>query len=186
MGAVTNDGFLETSGAQAELTVEGAVTGSGGVVIGGGTLDLAAAFSQDVLFSAGSGVLELGQSQGFSGTISNFSPFGPTQLDLDDIAFTKNTTASFSGTFDGGVLTVTDGTHTAQINLAADYLGDTFTVASDKHGGALVAVATPAAPSAPAFASMMARMGAPADAAAAAAGSLPYQHGQTMLAHPAA
>jgi hypothetical protein len=183
-GPVTNDGILETSGAGATLTVTGAVTGSGRAFIDGGTLDFASAFSQDVLFWGESDVLELGQSQGFGGTISNF--WGSSQLDLVDIAFTRATQASFSGGVDGGVLTVTDGSHTAKINLADDDVGDTFTVASDNHGGTLVAMAVPGAPSVHAFASAMAGVGALADAAAAIAGSFRHQHGLTMLAHPAA
>jgi len=185
-GGVINDGLLETSSAGATLTVMGPVTGNGSVVLTGGTMDFTSAFSQDVLFLDGTGVLELGQSQGFSGTISNFSYFGNTKLDLDDIAFNKNTQASFSGTIDSGVLTVTDGRHTAEITMAEDYLDETFTVSSDKHGGTLVTATTTDAPSVHAFASAMAHMGAASDAGAAIAGSYARPLGQTMLAHPAA
>ncbi|MGI9170806.1 MAG: hypothetical protein ACR2FH_11650, partial [Caulobacteraceae bacterium] len=37
-----------------------------------------------------------------------------------------------------GVLTITDGTHTARIDLRGDYLGDVFTATSDGHGGTRV------------------------------------------------
>jgi hypothetical protein len=43
-----------------------------------------------------------------------------------------------------GVLTVTDGTHTAKIKLRGDYLGSIFTLSSDGHGGTLVRDPAPA------------------------------------------
>ena len=38
----------------------------------------------------------------------------------------------------GGTLTVTDGTHTAQIALQGDYLSSTWTLSSDGSGGTVV------------------------------------------------
>ena len=38
----------------------------------------------------------------------------------------------------GGVLTVTDGTHAANIALSGNYLGSTFAASSDGHGGTSV------------------------------------------------
>ena len=65
-------------------------------------------------------------------------------LDLKDIGFVSASEASFSGTSSGGVLTVSDGAHTAMIRLTGDYLGDTFEAASDGGGGvAITASATP-------------------------------------------
>ena len=46
--------------------------------------------------------------------------------------------ASFSGTAAGGVLTVTDGVHTARLKLTGDYVGSTFIAASDGNGGVLI------------------------------------------------
>lgn len=186
-GAVTNEGVLETSGAAASLTVTGSVTGSGSAVVGGGTLDFGSAFSENVTFSAVSGVLELAQSQGFGGTISGFSTSGGTQLDLLDIAYNKKTTqASFSGGDAGGVLTVTDGSHTARITLNGDYQGATFHVAADKQGGTLVTDTIAVAPTVHAFASAMAGMTSAGHAGPVAAGALAFAHGQTMLACPLA
>jgi hypothetical protein len=60
-------------------------------------------------------------------------------LDLQDISFTSGvTTATFSGTSTAGVLTVTNGTQTATINLTGDYLASTFTTSADTDGGTVV------------------------------------------------
>ena len=56
----------------------------------------------------------------------------------------EQTVASVAFTGASGVLTVTDGTHVAKINLTGDYTAATFTAASDGHGGvAIVAAPTP-------------------------------------------
>ncbi|MDQ2861244.1 MAG: hypothetical protein M3T55_11085, partial [Pseudomonadota bacterium] len=140
--AINNGGKLEANGAT--LTVNGAVSGKGSGVIASGALAFNAAFSENVTFSGTSGVLQLAQSQGYAGTISGFSTTGGTSLDLRDIGFVSAGEATFSGTATSGVLTVTDGTHTAHINLAGDYLASTFVAASDGHGGVIVHDPTPA------------------------------------------
>ncbi|MBA3812717.1 MAG: hypothetical protein H0X27_13940, partial [Caulobacteraceae bacterium] len=134
--ALDNSGTLKSLGG--DLIVQGAVTGSGKAMINGGTIDFASTFSQNVSFNGAAGTLELAQSQTYKATVSGFSKTGGTFLDLDDIAFGKATTASYSGNKSSGVLTVTDGTHTAQINLKGDYRTSTFVVADDGHGGTLV------------------------------------------------
>ena len=137
--AVDNTGRLEVT--TGTLTVSGAVTGTGLATIGGGTADFLAAFSQNVAFTGTSGVLELAKSQSYAGEISGFSLTGGTSLDLGDIGFTSGKTkASFveNSAKTSGVLTVTDGTHTAKITLAGDYASSTFTTSSDGHGGTIV------------------------------------------------
>jgi hypothetical protein len=47
-------------------------------------------------------------------------------------------TPTFKGTSTGGVLTVSDGSHTANIALLGNYIASTFTVSSDGHGGTYV------------------------------------------------
>jgi hypothetical protein len=89
-------------------------------------------------------VLELARSQTYAGRITGFST--TTSLDLEDIAFGSKTTASYKGTAASGVLTVTDGAHTARITLIGDYLASSFSVASDGHGG--TKVTDPASPAA--------------------------------------
>ncbi|MBA3811821.1 MAG: hypothetical protein H0X27_09330, partial [Caulobacteraceae bacterium] len=156
-GAVKNTGTLAAAGGT--LAVAGAVTGSGSATVAGGVLDFEAAFTEDVTFTGKTGILELAKSQTYTGTVTGFSKSGGTSLDLGDIAFSKATTATYSGTKSGGVLTVTDGAHTARIHLMGDYRSSTFVVASDGHGGTLVhdpAAPAPVSASAGRFAAAMA------------------------------
>ncbi|MGH8277798.1 MAG: hypothetical protein ACRETH_14005, partial [Steroidobacteraceae bacterium] len=133
---IANTGTLEV--VRGTLTLDGTVTGSGSAKINGGTLDAEAAFSESVTFIGGKGVLELAQSQTYAGSVSGFSLTGASSLDLRDIGFVSSTEATFSGTATSGVLTVTDGTHTAHITLVGDYRASTFTASSDGHGGTIV------------------------------------------------
>ncbi|HZL00284.1 MAG TPA: hypothetical protein VFC47_10315, partial [Caulobacteraceae bacterium] len=127
-GAVANSGHLAVDGGA--LTVVGAVSGPGYGEVIAGTLDFTGAFNESVVFTSGStGTLELGDSVAYAqGRIQGLSAVGANGLDLGDINFVSGTTtAAFSGTATSGVLTVTDGTHTAKINLIGDYLSSTFT-----------------------------------------------------------
>jgi hypothetical protein len=141
-GAISNGGELAALGGN--LTVDGAVNGGGNVRVSGGTADFAVAFSQNVTFGT-TGMLELGQAHAYHGTITGLSHTGANSLDLRDIAYGGSTIASFSGSTASGVLTVTDGTHTARIKLAGNYLKSGFTLSSDGGGG--TKVVDPTAPS---------------------------------------
>ena len=82
----------------------------------------------------------LDASSQFTGTISGLSAVAPfNAIDLADIAFGTNTTVVYlaSGP-DTGTLTVSDGTHTANIALSGQYAPTSFTIASDGHGGTAV------------------------------------------------
>jgi hypothetical protein len=141
---VNNTGALTVTAGT--LTVTGAVVGSGKVTVVGGTADLAGAFTENVTFTGAAGVLELGHSQAYTGTVTGLSTTGKNALDLADITFASATTkASYSGTAIAGTLTVTDGTHTASINLAGNFTASTFKVSSDGHGGTRVVDPTGAA-----------------------------------------
>ncbi len=178
---ITNAGVLEAD--QTTVTVKSAVTNSGTLLAYLGTLTLVASasgtgvtriqggtviaegavFSQAVTFASGTtGTLELAHSQAYKNRISGFSKTGATTLDLDDIAFidTTHTTAKFQENKYGtsGVLTVTDGTHTAKITLGGNFSGSTFTTSSDGHGGVKVVDPPEANPSAALFASQAAAM----------------------------
>ncbi|MGI9170044.1 MAG: hypothetical protein ACR2FH_07715 [Caulobacteraceae bacterium] len=162
-GAVVNTGTLAAMGGN--LTVMGAVTGAGGARIDGGVLDFASGFNQAVSFTGKSGVLELANSQTYTAAVSGFSKTGGTALDLVDIAFVSASEATFSGTKTGGVLTVTDGIHTATINLVGNYTNATFVCADDLHGGVTIVdppAAAAARPPPHAFIAAMAGMAAPA------------------------
>ncbi len=135
---IANSGKLVVDAAT--MTVNGDVTGAGGCEIAGGTLQFTSAFSEDVAFkpSDAASVLILAQSQAYTGQVSGFAARSKTQLDLRDIAFVSAGEVSFSGTSTSGVLTVTDGSHTASITLIGDYVGWAFTAVSDGQGGTLV------------------------------------------------
>jgi hypothetical protein len=156
---IANAGTIETLGGT--VTAKGRVTGTGKAIVDGGTLDFKSSFNQAVTFVGGVGTLELAQSQSYTATISGFSKTGGTSLDLVDIAFIGSGEATFSGTKAGGSLTVTDGTHTAHINLIGNYLSSTWIAESDGHGGVVVhdppGAAAAAAPHA--FIAAMAGMG---------------------------
>jgi hypothetical protein len=178
-GAVDNTGTLEAAGGT--LTVDGAVTGAGSVRISGSTADFAAAFSQNAAFTTAGGMLELADSQGYTGMISGFSKTGASSLDLEDISF-ASATESYSGTAASGVLTVTDGTHTAKINLTGNYLASVWTLSSDAGGGTVVT--DPAAPSAHGLAAAMASF-APTEGGAQSSAPLATPLPQVLAAAPA-
>ncbi len=131
--AVDNTGTLKAAGGN--LTVDGAVTGAGSATVSGATLAFGSSFTQNVNFTGTTGVLELAQSQSYTGKVRGFSLTGGTSLDLTDIGFVNAGEATFSGDKVSGVLTVTDGTHTAHLTLIGDYIGSAFVASSDGHGG---------------------------------------------------
>ncbi len=142
LGAVANTGVLFAY--KGELEVNGAVTGGGIGKINGGTLKFDQTFTENVIFaSQNPGELVLAQSQGYTGTVTGFSTIGMSTFDLEDINFSESTTATYVPTngkqpFLGGVLTVTDGAHSATIKLVGNYSHSTFTVTADGSGGTLV------------------------------------------------
>jgi hypothetical protein len=151
VGDATHSGALTISGAlvnkaaievvSGTFDIAGAVTGKGSAVIAGGTLEFGSSFTQNLDFTGTSGLLALADSQAYAGAITGFSLAGGTSLDLRDISFASGTTtATFveNGADAQGVLTVTDGTHTAHITLIGNYSGSTFTTSSDQNGGTIV------------------------------------------------
>jgi hypothetical protein len=155
-GAVVNTGTL--AAVLGTLTLAGALSGAGELEIDGGTLDLSGAFSGDVTFTDAAGsVLALAHSTTDTVSVTGFSTTGASSFDLQDIVFDEGTRASFTGTATSGVLTVTDGTHTAKLTLEGNYTASTFTVGSDGHGGTLVT--DPRAPDARALTAALAAFG---------------------------
>ncbi|MGI9169497.1 MAG: hypothetical protein ACR2FH_04875 [Caulobacteraceae bacterium] len=141
--AIRNSGTLEALGG-GTLTFNGAVSGSGTALVSGGTLDFTSSFNQNVIFSGTGSVLELAQSQAYGGVLHGFSKSGGATLDLTDIGFVDSGEATYSGTTTSGVLTVSDGTHTALIAFKGDYLNAVFNASSDGHGGTNIVATTPA------------------------------------------
>ena len=183
--AITNTGTIEANGGT--LVLQAAVTGTGVVNIASGTLEIVnASAAENVGFTGATGKLVLDQSQSYTGSVSGFSLKGKTSFDLKDVGFVSATEATFSGTKAGGVLTVTDGTHTAHINLVGNFLSSTFIASSDGAGGVIVVD-----PTAPSFMSTHAMVSAMAGLAGSSAGSgLPAGPSatpalQTLLTTPA-
>ena len=99
----------------------------------GETLELASAFSGQLSFAAPTGILKLLNSESFAGTVAGMS--GQDAIDFAGIDVTKVQQPTYSGTASDGTLTVTDGSHTANIALLGNYLASTFVTSSDGHGG---------------------------------------------------
>lgn len=182
-GAIKNTGTLEVTGGI--LTAYDSVTGGGTVVINGGVMDFTGSFNEAVTFAGGTSELQLAHSQSFTASITGFSKTGASVLDLGDIAFVGSGEATFSGGAASGILTVTDGTHTASIKLKGDYRSQTFVAESDGAGGVVVAAITGPAPppSTQGFVAAMAGMGASVGVGASA-GHQPAASQLTMLALP--
>jgi len=155
---LVNDGALVVNGGTLALATSAAVTGTGSAQISGGTLQTGQVFDQAVTFGGDGGTLVLIDSQAYTATVSGFADAGGTSLDLRDIGFVDAGEATFSGTKTSGILTVSDGTHTARIALAGDYRNATFVAASDGAGGVDVVATGSQIPSAARFVSVMAAM----------------------------
>jgi hypothetical protein len=127
---VANTGTMTATGSVLELTHR--VSGVGALDIGtGGTMDIIrgkdAGQTVDYL---GTGNLALHTPGTFAGHISGFGG-----ADLIDLVRTAATSASFSS----GVLTVSDGsTAVAHLNFNGSYNTNSFSLASDGHGGPLI------------------------------------------------
>ena len=91
----------------------------------GGTAEIRGASSQAVTFEGATGTLKLDDAPAFTGQISGLT--GSDAVDLADISYGANTKATFSGNANGGTLTVTNGTQTANIALLGNYLSSGWT-----------------------------------------------------------
>jgi hypothetical protein len=69
-------------------------------------------------------------------TIENFG--GSDVIDVTDMAYVAALKPAYKGNAQSGVLTLTDGKHTAAITLLGSYSATEFTPKSDGHGGLLV------------------------------------------------
>ena len=139
-----NDGGLRLSG-----NVDG--TGSGYALISGhGLIEFGAASTEDVSFAVGlgdgDGTLKLGASASFSGTVSGFN--AGDALDFADVLSGADTTLVFAANADntGGLLTLSDGTHTASVNLAGQYTAAEFQMSADLLGGTMLTLLKPVEP----------------------------------------
>jgi hypothetical protein len=117
------------------------------VVSSGGSVELAAGASSDISFAGSTGTLTLHDSLDFTGIISGFTGdgtlAGSDHIDLTDVSYSgleqiidSNTVALPSYT--DGVLTVSDGTHTANLHFDGAYQLTNFKFADDGNGGTIV------------------------------------------------
>jgi hypothetical protein len=107
------------------------------VIPAGETVELDSAYSGTISFAGGTGTLKIDHSSSFSGTIAGQLAIGDV-IDLADITAGANAHISYSGNNSPGTLSVSDGTHIANIALDGIYSLANFTASSDGHGGTLV------------------------------------------------
>ena len=96
------------------------------VVGAGATLESAHAYSGTISFAGATGTLIIDHASSFSGTIAGQLAIGDV-IDLADITGGANATIAYSGSNSPGTLTVSDGTHTANIALTGNYSLANFT-----------------------------------------------------------
>jgi hypothetical protein len=122
-----------------EVDVQASVKGGSAVIDGSGSvLDLegsaGAKTTSRVTFAAGAaGLLNLGNSALFKGTVAGFG--AGDSIDVLDVGFAQKRDSYDPGT---GILHVSDGTHAANIQLLGSYMAGQFSFQSDMHGGTLI------------------------------------------------
>jgi hypothetical protein len=93
------------------------------------------------MFGSGAGTLKLGDAFHFNGTITGFE--SADVIDLANVAFgtaSMSYHANAGGT--GGTLTISDGSHVAELSLAGHYAADNFSLAADQlHGTSITYLA---------------------------------------------
>jgi Ca2+-binding RTX toxin-like protein len=154
---ITNSGTLEATGSggliidsdvvnsgtiwanESNVAIHGDVSGHGSATISGNaTLEFAGADSGSVSFQSSTGTLQLDHSSSFTGTITGFGGdgtlAGSDHIDLQDINFNSLQPAQLSAS---GVLTISDGAHTAHLQFDGSYQLENFKFADDgspQHG----------------------------------------------------
>ncbi|MGM4927015.1 T1SS-143 repeat domain-containing protein [Tardiphaga sp. 619_E2_N8_5] len=136
---VVNDGVLWANGGSIDL--EGNVTGTGSALLSGhSSLEIGGAFDEQITFdSTAEGTLVIDDSADFHGMLSGFD--GNDTIDLTDIlgsSASASYTENAQGT--GGVLTVTDGSHTANIAFSGQYTSADFVLSADISNHVLVKI----------------------------------------------
>jgi hypothetical protein len=134
-----------------------AITASSGndtITLGGTGQSVTVGVGKETLIGAAAGGDTFkGTAAGLSGDmIQNFAAAGDA-IDATDVAFGAATHVGYAGTSTGGTLTVTDGTHTAQINLTGAFVSAGFHLAADGGNGTSVTYSAPQTmpPPAPVF-----------------------------------
>jgi large repetitive protein len=136
---IANSGLIWAHGGH--ITINGAVTGSGHVMISGaGGLGFGAASSADVIFAAdAAGRLTLEHAAYFTGTISGFS--SDDQIDLANINYATASlyNVTYSASTHITTLVITDGTSANTLQFVGNYTVHTaWHFSSDGNGGTLL------------------------------------------------
>jgi hypothetical protein len=105
-------------------------------VAAGATVELPSAYAGAVTFAGSTGTLQLDDSAHFTGTVAGLA--GSDTVDLRDMAFAGAQNPVYSGSRSGGTLSLSDGTHSANIALLGNYMASVFVASSDGHGGTSV------------------------------------------------
>jgi hypothetical protein len=147
---ISNSGLIWADGGN--ITIEGAVTGPGGALISGGSLEFFSASSINVTFAEGSfGTLVLDNPTAYTGQIFGFSGSSPQDSDLIDlkgIAFDAGTSWTYYdnvGSDTGGMLTIYGTGNGTAVEVDSitfgdgDYTTANFILTSDASGGILIA-----------------------------------------------
>ena len=147
---ISNSGLIWADGGN--ITIEGTVTGTGGALISGGTLEFLSASSVNVTFADESlDTLVLDNPTAFTGQIFGFSGNATENSDLINlkgIAFDTGTSWTYfdnDGSDTGGTLTISeniDGTTNTLGSIKfgnGDYTTESFVLTSDGSGGTLIA-----------------------------------------------
>lgn len=206
-GALSNSGTLYADGRNSLVDIlNGAtVTGGGIAEVGDGIVDLqAAGDAENVIFHAGgTGGLEIGAlGSAYTGSVSGFAQNAHQSIDFTAIRF-AGATFSYSSTSSSiGVLTVTNGSTSASINLSGNYTLASFQITAGPGGTVEVvkvqpAVTPPEIPRSPLvpgflfeprrfllFGNLLAAGFADDGAGAAMVGEAQQTEQQTLLTHP--
>lgn len=132
----SDSGMIEAASGVLDFTQK--ITGAGALAVDpGATLEArSAARALSMTFNGGNGILALGKPSKFAATINGFSA-----TDAIDLVKTLADAATLGP---GDTLAITNGGATvATLQLAGNYTGATFSVASDGAGGSIIVV-TPA------------------------------------------
>jgi T1SS-143 domain-containing protein len=127
---VINNGVVWANGGNVDL--EGNVSGTGSVLVSGhASLEIGGSFNEAITLGRDAqATITIDHAAAFTGTIAGLD--GNDALRFGDIS---SATASFSYAENtaktGGVLTITDGTHTASIGLTGDYSASDFSLSHD-------------------------------------------------------
>jgi fibronectin-binding autotransporter adhesin len=141
--SVTNDGKIEVTGGILKITGSvGSTPGDHGSIQidNGAVLDISGSDTQNVAFAGAGGKLQIDKldTSSFGGSISGLT--AGDEIDLSTIGYGPNTTGTYvsNAHHTGGVLTITDGTHSISMTLVGDYSNAHFAGSSDGSGGTLI------------------------------------------------